>query len=104
VGTGGTILKTTNGGLTFDEKIRSPKSNFHIFPNPASQSISITNDQHLFESVTVTILQLNGNKINRQKFHNQEMIEMAVSNLTKGIYLLKIETTEGIEVKKFVKQ
>jgi len=43
-------------------------------------------------------------QILQDKFRNKQQMEMDVSALTKGIYLVKIETTVGIESKKLVMQ
>ena len=50
----------------------------------------------------VNILSLKGELVTQAKFQNYDRIELDVSALVKGLYLLKILTKEGIEVKKLV--
>ena len=40
----------------------------------------------------------------QDNFHNQNPLEMDVSSLSAGIYLVKIQAVAGIEVKKLVIQ
>lgn len=75
-----------------------------IYPNPAKDKITITNNSDILQTITITIFQISGQKIMEQNFKNQKLSEMDVSTLPIGIYLLKIQTNEGLEVKKLVKQ
>jgi hypothetical protein len=47
---------------------------------------------------------MNGKILKQEKFQNQNLIEMDVSALSKGFYLVKIQTKKGIETKKLVVQ
>ena len=104
VGSSGTILKTNNGGVTFIEETGSLEPTFSIYPNPANDKITIAYDRKLPEETIISIFNIKGEKIMHDKFQNQNMIEMDVSMLAKGIYLVKIQTQAGIEVSKFVKK
>jgi LEA14-like dessication related protein len=52
----------------------------------------------------ITIFSLKGEQIMYGQFQNQNPVEMDVSMLAKGIYLVKIQTSEGVESKKLVIQ
>ncbi len=43
---------------------------------------------------------MKGEQIIRSQFHNNTSIELNVSMLTKGVYLVKIQTGAGLENKK----
>lgn len=73
-------------------------SNVAIYPNPVSNQLTIENNE-VVESVT--ILDLTG-KVLMNKTTNTKTIE--VSNLSIGIYFLKIKTKNSELVKKFVKE
>jgi photosystem II stability/assembly factor-like uncharacterized protein len=105
VGSNGTILKTTNGGAfpTAVEKV-SLESTFTIYPNPATNKISIATNSNLQGETTICIYNMNGALLQQNKFQSQNMIEMDVSALVKGIYLIEIQTKKGIETKKLVVQ
>jgi hypothetical protein len=102
VGEGGTILKTTNGGVTIIEETKPLELKFSLYPNPANSKIIITNTGKLAKEIIISILSINGQPIMHEKFQNQNLMELDVSTFTKGIYLVKIETRTGIEVKKLV--
>ena len=105
VGSSGTILKTNNGGVTtFIEETESLEPTLSIYPNPVNDKITIADDRKLPEETIISIFNIKGEKIMLDKFQNQNMIEMDVSMLAKGIYLVKIQTQAGIEVSKFVKK
>jgi photosystem II stability/assembly factor-like uncharacterized protein len=104
VGEGGTILKTTNGGLTFEKEFYTIGNDFDIFPNPANNKITVSENSGITLSATLDIFHIDGKHALQQDFQNQKLIEMDITTLPKGIYLLKIQTKEGMEVKKLVKQ
>ena len=104
VGDCGTIVKTTNGGIGSVEEPGFPESTFTIYPNPANNKITIVNNAKIPEETIISIFNIQGVQILQDKFRNKQQMEMDVSALTKGIYLVKIETTVGIESKKLVMQ
>jgi hypothetical protein len=52
--------------------------------------------------LNVTIFDLKGEQILTETFRNKNKIEMNISTLPKGAYLVKIRAEEGMEVKKLV--
>jgi photosystem II stability/assembly factor-like uncharacterized protein len=105
VGDNGTILKTTNGGGLVSAAItQKVESTFTIYPNPATNKISIATNSNQQGETTICIFNMNGALLQQTKFQSQNLIELDVSNLTKGIYLVKIQTNKGIETKKLVVQ
>jgi hypothetical protein len=77
---------------------------FSIYPDPANYKIYIANNNNLKGESTICIFNMNGAILQQDKFQNQNLIELDVSALTKGIYLVKIQTSAGIETKKLVIQ
>jgi len=105
VGSNGTILKTTNGGgLVSMRETKLLESTFNINPNPATNKISIATNSNLQGETTICIFNMNGAILQQNKFKNQNLIELDVSALAKGIYLVKIQTSKGIEAKRLVVQ
>jgi hypothetical protein len=100
VGAGGTILKTTNGGAMFSGDPIEPPSLFKLYPNPAYDKITISKDKSLPWETIVTIFNANGGQILTKNFRNQVNMEMDISMLPKGIYLVKIRSNSVTEVKK----
>jgi LEA14-like dessication related protein len=54
------------------------------------------------EEIVVVIFTIKGEQVMNKKFRNQNQVEIDVRTLAKGIYLVKIQSGEGMEVKKLV--
>ena len=88
--------------------------NINIYPNPTTGELRITNyDFHYpisamqYEIVDVVIYDVYGRiqKIDARKSEVEiSNIEINISHLERGIYFAKINTTEGVVIKKIVKQ
>ena len=83
-----------------DNKTRN--SIFNIFPNPSNTIITISTITNLAGETNISIFNITGAKATQGKFINQNRIVMDVSNLPKGMYLLKLQNMYGIECRKLV--
>lgn len=73
--------------------------NFSVFPNPASDKLTIECNQ----KASLEILNMEGQII--QTIHNGgKKTTIDLVNLSSGIYIIKAKTDKGITVKKFIKQ
>ena len=77
---------------------------FIIAPNPAKDKITIFRHNKFPEEITIGHFNMMGEQVMFDKFQNQTQVEMDVSTLTNGIYLVKLQTSPGIEIKKLVIQ
>ena len=102
VGDSGTILKTNNGGVISLENNISAESVFMVYPNPAYDKIRIIPEKESPEWLTLTITNLSGTQNMSREFQNQKVYELDLSSYSKGMYILKIQTRNGIECKKLV--
>jgi len=102
----GTILKTTNGGVVSIKEIQTqtPASIFTIYPNPATNKISITTPGNSQGETQISIFSINGAKTGTYKFSNTDKFEIDISQLAKGIYLLQLQSAEGVETLKLVEE
>jgi len=75
-----------------------------LYPNPATDKITITQNGNLAEESIISIFNMAGQQIISEHFNGQNLIQMDVSNLAKGIYFVKIQTNAGVESKKLVIQ
>lgn len=75
-----------------------------IFPNPATDKISIITSLKLQGEKLITIFNLNGEKIFQDYSRNQQQFEMDVSSLTSGIYFLNLVSYCEVETLKLVIQ
>jgi hypothetical protein len=76
------------------------KNNFTVSPNPATDVLNISNVNNL-EITNATITDINGRIV---KQINTSFQSINVSELSSGMYFLKVATTEGEGVTKFVKK
>ncbi len=104
VGSNGTILKTTNGGGTSINERAALQSAFSVFPNPAHNKIRMLNRKNYHENAIVTIYGITGKQLMQRIFSQQDPMELDVSALNTGLYLMKIETNHDIEVQKLIIQ
>ena len=72
---------------------------FEIYPNPTSNNIRIRGIEN---NALVQILDINGKMVLIKNYLPNETIN--VSNLTSGVYLLRISTPEGIVEKRLLKK
>lgn len=89
---GGKIY-TLKGGETAATDYHSEQHFLKIFPNPASEVVSLSSDSHRFENIK--ILDIQGRIIYQESQLNLYAQEIPVSQYNPGIYLIQIRTTEG---------
>lgn len=68
-----------------------------VYPNPASEYINITTT---LELTKVELFDLLGKRV----FDTGKTSQIGISHLQKGIYLLKVHTTNGMLIKKIIKK
>jgi PKD repeat protein len=76
----------------------------NIYPNPTKNTITVSDDLGLQREITLSIFNLTNAQVAKEKFQNQKLIEFDVCTLPKGIYLVKIQTGQEMEVQKLVIQ
>ena len=78
-------------------------SEFIIYPNPANDNITIENTSSTTnQDEMISIYNIQGQLL-LQQLMQQQKAEINVSGFAGGIYILKIKTENGVEIKKFVK-
>lgn len=76
------------------------KNNFTVYPNPATDVVNISNVNNL-EIKNTVITDINGRIV---KQVNSSVESINVGDLNTGVYFLKVTTTEGVGITKFVKK
>ncbi|MBC7846043.1 MAG: T9SS type A sorting domain-containing protein [Flavobacterium sp.] len=78
----------------------------YIFPNPTSASFRIKFNHSINGPVAISIYDNAGKEVKKTTVVAEDMIssEVAVSRLNKGVYVVKVTTSEGVQNFKFVKQ
>ena len=78
------------------------KTSISVFPNPTGTRISISTTNTGSGEIIVSLFDINGKIVLQDRFVRKSQIDMDVSTLVKGIYLLKAESPEGITSTKIV--
>jgi photosystem II stability/assembly factor-like uncharacterized protein len=100
----GTILSTSNGGSDFIGRTAIPTGSFKVYPNPALNKITVTSKYNIQQNCLISIYTISGELVKQCKVRNERQFEIDVSNLSGGMYLLKMQSESGIEVQKLVIQ
>ena len=78
-----------------------------VYPNPAGERIYIRSDGDISSEVTISICDGTGKLLYLKKFpgllENQGR-EIDLSNFTSGVYILQLRSSDGIRVKKIIKE
>ena len=87
---------------TLGESLSENESYFNIFPNPASDNITISTNQEITEINIYNILGVN--VYNEQFTMNHSQLDVNVSDFINGVYFIKVKTENGETVKRFIKK
>ena len=85
-----------------ESSIFSHQSSVKVYPNPASNTISLASPPGI-EIISIEIIDIQGKVVMHQKVTNHNHI-FNVSHFPKGIYFIQIHTSKGLEVKKLIIQ
>lgn len=79
--------------------------NVNIFPNPAKEVLNVTLPAEIATGVSYEIYDVNGRKVRTAvKGVDAENLSINVSDIAKGVYILKLNSNEGSSSYKFVKE
>ena len=76
---------------------------FNVYPNPATDVITITNTESIGID-KITVADINGRIAKTNNYNQQAEIQLNVSDLNAGVYILNVSTKEGTATKKFIKK
>lgn len=71
-----------------------------VYPNPASENITILSENTGLNQVE--IIDINGRLVRSFHFTEEQQVEIQLYDFSKGIYILKLTTKEGILLKKLI--
>ena len=78
-------------------------SHFSMYPNPASNIVTITNSENLLVQ-QIAVYDTTGKLITTENYNSKTEIQLNIEDLASGTYLLHLKTNEGTAVKKLVKK
>jgi PKD repeat protein len=95
-------IDNINIGSTFAgvEEIDSQQSTWEIFPNPASNVVTIKTETKT--SGNLRIINLVGKVVKESLFSNQEELTIDVDDFPAGIYQVKLSTSSAVQTKSLV--
>ena len=111
VGDNGTILHTTNGGVSFveEEQINEIPSGFLLsqnFPNPFNPSTKIKYSVPQTSNVVVKVFDILGNEIetlvNEEKSAGTYELMWNAANLPSGVYFYQLKAGDFVQTKKMI--
>lgn len=88
--------------LNVNDSDNGMDSNIVVFPNPATDIINIASKTTFVEKIV--IIDMNGRTVQERFFKGNTEIQMDLSELSKGIYMMNILSDRGSIVKKIVKK
>jgi photosystem II stability/assembly factor-like uncharacterized protein len=101
-----TMLKTENGGLSSGIHLNEEISNkeVKVYPNPTSQFITVEISNIDDRIINLEVSELSGKVLKRKQCisHQPFIHRFDLSELSRGIYLLKIRSENALQVKKFL--
>ena len=102
VGEYGTILKTTTGGEQGVVENYHQKKLLKLFPNPVERKLTVETPQ-LVKPSFIQLINVNGTILLRQQI-TEKKTSLDIGNLPAGVYFLKFQNGNSVEVKKLIKE
>lgn len=75
-------------------------SNISLFPNPTTDVINLSSSSDIEQ---ITIMDMSGKVVQYVTNLHKSLLQLNVSQLSKGIYIVSIKTNEGIVTKRLIK-
>jgi aminopeptidase N len=92
-----------SNGATATDEIRQLAAQVQVFPNPAQSELNVDFSNLAAKVYQMDILDTKGSLVKRFTI-TDSLEKMDISNISVGIYILKIQTDQGAVGKMFVKQ
>ncbi len=95
------IAKYNCNGTTVNTTELPTQSRITLYPNPANNNLTIAFGKNT-KKVVVTITDITGKLIYTTTASETEKMEVNANGFAEGVYIVKIQTGEGLEVKKLI--
>lgn len=92
-----------NAGSTTGINQIENKSQLNIYPNPSQDFLTINLNKTIAANAEITIYSFTGELVYAENIDFLDNVNINVSNIVKGIYLLKIKINDDVLTKKFIK-
>ncbi len=91
-----TVVKSTLSNDSYTS------SKFSISPNPTTDIVNISSSENIGVN-SVSVADLNGRTVKQLKFNNISNVEVNMSDLSAGMYMMTITSEQGTATKKILK-
>ncbi len=82
--------------------VASTSNKFTVFPNPAKSIVTVSNADASISAVELT--DLNGRVVKNVSVSNLSDVQVSISDLAQGVYMMKITSDKGVATKKIIKE
>jgi hypothetical protein len=108
-GTGNFVIQDATFSASNDAEntnsiYESLSDSYSVYPNPASDILYVHMGDQVYTNNTITITDLMGQTVYYNIITNQSIMEIDISSMTSGIYILFIDNENGFFNKKFIKK
>lgn len=95
----GKLFDTTEEALGVKDAFDSL---FTVSPNPSSNVFNLT-FKNTISKLTIEVLSLNGKSVKKVNISNTNKTKVDISNLSKGMYILKVNSDDKLSIEKVIK-
>jgi hypothetical protein len=74
-----------------------------IYPNPFTNDITVEFNKKIEDEIRISIFTLNGQKVLEKTYFTHKFTITDLNKLTKGTYILKVISKEGVITQKMIK-
>ena len=78
------------------------ESKFSISPNPANDFVTISNSENISVN-SISMTDLNGRVVKQNSYSNVSEVQVNISDLASGVYMMNIKSDKGTVTKKIIK-
>ena len=78
------------------------ENEFQIFPNPASEHLTIVTAKPTNGTTTIEFLAVDGKLVSTNSFQGNSEVELNVSDMNPGIYFVRISNEKSTQTQRFI--
>jgi hypothetical protein len=95
------VTATVTGTVGISENDASAVG--YVYPNPATDLLSVALNKNITGKVAVAILDVTGRVVSEGSYNTSDKIEININSLSKGAYLVRISTDSAQSIQRMIK-
>ena len=96
------IIRASSADTLLSVEAVTNVAQFSISPNPTTDIVNISSSENINVS-DVSVADLNGRIVKQLKFNNISNVQVNLSDLSAGMYMMSVTSDQGIATKKIIK-